>query len=112
MARKLLVLVTVLAVVGLPGMPSKALPKGTKVETYKGDLSFPIDMAWVPGTKKIFFTEKDSGKIRVLVGKTLKQRACTDLDVQSDGERGALGLALHPRFKSNGFLYVYYTNAS
>ena len=111
MIRKLLVLATALAVLGVPGMPSKALPKGTKVETYKGGLSFPIDMAWVPGTKKIFFTEKDSGKIRVLVGKTLKQRACADLDVQSDGERGALGLALHPRFKSNGLLYVYYTNA-
>jgi glucose/arabinose dehydrogenase len=34
------------------------------------------------------------------------------LDVNSDGERGALGIVLDPRFKSNHFLYVYYTNAS
>jgi len=35
-----------------------------------------------------------------------------NLDVNSAGERGALGISLHPRFKSNHYLYVYYTNAS
>jgi glucose/arabinose dehydrogenase len=92
--------------------PSGALPKKTKVETYKSGLDFPIDMAWVPGTKKIFFTEKNTGKIRVMVGNKLKARACADLDVDDAGEQGALGLVLHPRFKKNHFLYVYYTNAS
>ena len=112
MIKRLLVLTTAASLLSFPGSPTQALPQGTTVETYKGGLNFPIDMAWVPGTKKVFFTEKDSGKIRVLVGKRLKRRACVNLDVQSDGERGALGLALHPRFKDNGLLYVYYTNAS
>jgi glucose/arabinose dehydrogenase len=69
-------------------------------------------MAWVPGTKKIFFTEKNSGKVRVLVGRRLLNRACVDLDVNASGERGALGISLHPRFKQNHLLYVYYTNSS
>ena len=89
-----------------------ALPRGTAVRTYESGLNFPVDMAWVKGTRKIFFTEKDSGKIRVMKGRRLLQRACADLDVDSTGERGALGIALDPHFKKNHRLYVYYTNAS
>lgn len=96
----------------LPSPPLRAVPQGTKVETYKSGLSFPIDMAWVPGTRKVFFTEKDSGKVRVLVGKRLLGTACVDLQVASEGEQGALGIVLHPRFKKTKWLYVMYTNAS
>ena len=94
-------------------MPSvSALPDGTTVQTYESSLDFPIDMAWVKGTKKIFFTEKNTGKVRIMKGRRLLSRACVNLDVSGDGERGALGIALHPRFKDNHWLYVYYTNAS
>ena len=89
---------------------SIALPRGTRVQLYRGDLDFPVDMAWVRGTKKLFFTEKNSGRIRVMVGRRLITRPCADLDVQSSGERGALGIVLHPRYSENHFLYVYYTN--
>lgn len=96
----------------LPSTPLNAVPQGTKVQTYKAGLAFPVDMAWVPGTRKVFFTEKDSGKVRVLIGKRLLGRACVDLAVASDGEQGALGIVLHPRFKKTKWLYVMYTNAS
>jgi glucose/arabinose dehydrogenase len=88
-----------------------AVPKGLRVRTYKSGLRFPVDMAWVPGTKKLFFTEK-SGAVRVMVERNLRGRACRRLDVNDQGERGALGIVLHPRFKKNHWLYVYYTNAS
>lgn len=88
------------------------LPAGVEVRLYADDLDFPVDLAWVPGTKKIFFTEKNSGQIRVLTAGELKAAPCADLDVEADGERGALGIALHPRWDDNHFLYVYYTNAS
>jgi glucose/arabinose dehydrogenase len=91
---------------------ASALPRGTRVATYKRGLNFPIDMAWVKNTRRIFFTEKNTGKVRVLVGRRLRRRPCVDLDVNSAGERGALGLVLHPRFKRTRYLYVYYTNAS
>jgi glucose/arabinose dehydrogenase len=82
------------------------------VQTYKSNLDFPIDMAWVKGTKKIFFTEKNTGKIRVMKGRRLLNNPCRNLDVNGAGERGALGIALHPNFKENHWLYVFYTNAS
>jgi glucose/arabinose dehydrogenase len=91
---------------------SGAIPKGTQVQTYRAGLDFPVDMAWVPGTRKIFVTEKNTGKIRVVVGKKLLDTPCVTLPVASEGEQGALGIAIHPRFKSNHKLYVMYTNSS
>jgi glucose/arabinose dehydrogenase len=88
---------------------SQALPRGTRVRTYKGGLAFPVDMDWVHGTKKIFFTEKNTGKVRVMKGRRLLRRPCVNLDVSGRGERGALGIVLHPQFKRTHFLYVYYT---
>jgi glucose/arabinose dehydrogenase len=83
-----------------------------RVRRYQGGLDFPIDMAWVPGTKKLFFTEKATGKVRVMIRGRLLSRACVNLDVNADGERGALGIALRSHFHRNHELYVYYTNAS
>ena len=91
--------------------PASALPPKAKVQGYKSGLNFPVDMAHTPGTKKIYFTEKNSGKIRVLKGRKLKKRACATLNVNSTGERGLLGIALHPKFKQNRYLYVYFTKA-
>ena len=42
-----------------------------KAELYKGGLDFPVDMATVPGSTTMFFTEKASGNIRVMHGKDL-----------------------------------------
>jgi aldose sugar dehydrogenase len=109
--RSIALLIACALLAFVPGS-APALPRRTKVQTYKSGLDFPVDMAWVPGTKKIFFTEKNSGKVRVLIGRRLLNRACVDLDVNASGERGALGISLHPRFKQNHLLYVYYTNAS
>ena len=110
--RIILVLALVYGLLGTHGLHrARAVPKGLQVRTYKSGLNFPVDIAWVPGTKKIFFTEK-SGKVRVMVGRRLFSRPCRNLDVNDAGERGALGIVLHPRFKKNHWLYVYYTNAS
>ncbi|MGH2694881.1 MAG: PQQ-dependent sugar dehydrogenase [Actinomycetota bacterium] len=110
-SRTLATALVVFVLVSAAG-PAAALPRGMRVKTYKSDLSFAVDMAWVPGTKKIFFTEKDTGKVRVLIGRSLRKRACVNLDVNANGYRGALGIVLHPNYKRNHYLYVYYTNAS
>jgi glucose/arabinose dehydrogenase len=83
-----------------------------RVTRYQSGLDFPVDMAWVPGTKKFFFTEKATGKVRVMIRHRLLSRPCVKLDVNSVGERGTLGIVLRSHFHSNHQLYVYYTNAS
>lgn len=110
MRKTLTVVLMTLFVIGVLPTAAFAAPPGTKVARYKGGLNFPIDMAWVPGTKTTFFTEK-TGKVRVMHGRRLVTKPCVRLNVASDGERGLLGIALHPKYKKNHFLYVFYVNA-
>lgn len=112
MFRKAVIASVIFGVVATIAPPASALPRGTKVQTYQGNLPSPIDMAWVRGTKKIFFTEKHTGRIRVMAGRRLLARPCRDLSVGTEYEQGALGIALHPRFKRNHYLYVFYTDSS
>lgn len=112
--KRLMAMLVVGLVAGALFLPSAsvALPRGTRVQVFKSGLSFPVDMAWVPGTKRVFYTEKNTGKIRIMRGRKLLSRACVRLSVANSGEQGALGIVLHPRFKRNKWLYVMYTNAS
>ena len=109
MRRTLPALLACALVLGL-APAAVALPRGTRVEVYKGGLDFPIDMAWVPGTRKIFFTEKNTGRVRVMIGRRLLGAPCVDLSVSAAGEAGTLGIAVHPNYKANHLLYVFYTN--
>ncbi|MDE1763206.1 MAG: PQQ-dependent sugar dehydrogenase [Thaumarchaeota archaeon] len=57
---------------------------------------------------KIFFTEK-VGRIRVIDNGTLVSDPVADLHVADITDAGLLGIAAHPDFEKNHFLYVYYT---
>src|SRR5688572_33068803 len=60
---------------------AQAAPKGTIVQTYEKLPDFPVDMAWVPGTKTLFYTEKNTGKIRVVRDGALLAEPCRNLRV-------------------------------
>jgi glucose/arabinose dehydrogenase len=109
--KKLVMFALVGAVAACLPSTAEALPAGTRVELFKGGLDFPVDIAYVPNSKKIFFTEKNTGNIRVILRGGLLPQPCVKLNVLTDGERGALGLAVDPDYRANHFLYVYYTNA-
>src|SRR5687767_12423998 len=90
--RKKVIPALVAAAALLVAPTASALPNGTEVQIYQGNLSDPIDMAWVEGTNKIFFTEKNTGRVRVMKGRNLLDRSCVDLPVSNSGEQGALGI--------------------
>jgi glucose/arabinose dehydrogenase len=79
-------------------------------------LQAPTAMAF-PGPNEIWVTEQ-TGKIRVIKnGKLIDQSILnlkSKLPPMNDGyeERGLLGIALHPKFKSNKKFYVYYSTPS
>lgn len=108
-ARPILSVVVSLAMLWGAAPAANALPKGTRVQEWATGLDFGIDMAWVKGTKKMFVTEK-GGQIRVVNKGRVLERPCARLPVNSQGERGLLGITLHPRFDTNKLLYVYHTN--
>jgi len=66
------------------------------------------------GTNRLFVVEQ-AGRIRVFANQSSTNTVKTFLDitarVRDGGERGLLGLAFHPDYETNGFLYVYYSTA-
>lgn len=64
------------------------------------------------GTKRVFIVQK-GGSIRVYDSTfTFLSTFGTVTNITTNGERGLLSLAFHPNYATNGFFYVYYTNAS
>ena len=62
---------------------------------------------------RIFYTERDTGKVRTVRDGVILDPPELTLAVNgSSGERGLLGLALHPDFDTNGQLYVYYSRSA
>ncbi len=64
------------------------------------------------GSGRLFVVEQ-TGKVRVIKGGVLLSTPLIDLtsQVAKGGEQGALGLAFHPKFKTNGLFYVSYTRS-
>ena len=75
-----------------------------------GGLSSPLGMTHAgDGSGRLFVVEQ-GGRVRIVKGgKIISTFLNISNHVISGGERGLLGLAFHPDFAANGFLFVYYT---
>jgi glucose/arabinose dehydrogenase len=83
----------------------------TKPELVAGDLAFPTNMALAPDGR-IFYTEKETGDIRIIADGDVLSEPFAHLDVVVGSETGLLGIALHPDFAADPWVYVYYTDAA
>ena len=78
------------------------------VQVLLTNLQLPWSIVFAPDGR-MFFTER-VGRVRVVQnGQLLAQPAFTFTDVFSSSESGALGMALHPNFAQNRFVYVAYS---
>ncbi len=82
-----------------------------KVDEVVSGLSGPTTMAFI-GPEDILVLQKDDGKVRRVVSGVLQSTEVLDVAVANDSERGLLGIALHPDFATNHFVYLYYTESS
>jgi glucose/arabinose dehydrogenase len=81
------------------------------VQTVVTQLEVPWSLAFAPDGR-LFFTERP-GRVRVYQnGALVPAPALTLDDVQPTGEAGLLGIALHPNFAQNHFVYLLYTAAT
>ncbi len=78
------------------------------VRTVVSGLTEPTGMAFL-GPDDFLVLEKSTGKVRRVVGGVIQEPPVLDLAVNSNSERGLLGIALHPDFVDNGFVYLYWT---
>ena len=76
-------------------------------------LRSPVYVTSAPGDKRLFVVEQE-GTIRTVSKGKVSGKAYADIRgaVTAGGERGLLSVAFHPKFATNGKLYVYFTNRS
>lgn len=60
---------------------------------------------------RVFYTEKNTGRIRVVSKSALLEAPFAEVPVNMAGDRGLLGIALHPDFDQNGRVYVLYSRS-
>ena len=86
------------------------LPEGFSVSTLLPDLSDNITAFGFAPDGRIFLAIQD-GSIRIYKNGALLPTPFATVHAQRQGERGLIGLALHPDFASNHWVYVHYTTA-
>ncbi len=88
------------------------LPAGFTRTTYTSGLSPVTAMAFAPDGR--LFVCQQNGALRVVPagGGAPLATAFHTFSVSNSGEQGLLGVAFHPDFATNGFVYVYYTSPS
>jgi uncharacterized repeat protein (TIGR01451 family) len=80
------------------------------VSTVISGLNQPTSLAFL-GTNDLLVLEKGAGKVQRIVNGVLSG-SVLDLPVNNASERGLLGIALHPDFSNNGFVYLFWTESS
>ena len=87
------------------------LPTSLKLVPVVAGLSSPLYLTAPTGDARLFIVEQP-GRIRVVKSGQLLTAPYLDISAKltSGGERGLLGLAFHPKFATNGFFYVNYTD--
>ncbi len=62
------------------------------------------------GPDELFVIEENSGRVKHRNG--VDTTTVLDLNVNTTSEQGLLGVALHPQFETNQFVYLYYSSTS
>jgi glucose/arabinose dehydrogenase len=86
-------------------------PLALRVREVASGLSNPLFLDAPAGDARLFVVEQ-AGRIRIVENGQLRAEPFLDVSakVSTGGERGLLGLAFHPRYATNGWFYVNYTD--
>jgi glucose/arabinose dehydrogenase len=97
------------AVVATLGLSLALFPEPARAaepDRWLTDLRFPVNMAWAPdGT--LLYIEKETGNVRQVVDGEVVPEPVVHVDVFVSFETGLLGLAVHPDWPEEPFLYIY-----
>jgi glucose/arabinose dehydrogenase len=83
------------------------LPPNFSETVVASGLAFPTAMEVAPDGR--LFVAQQTGQLRVIKNGQLLSTPFLSLNVDSNGERGLLGVAFDPNFVGNQYVYVYYT---
>jgi len=78
------------------------------------NLYAPLAMYMAPGDDSYWYVVIQTGQVRRFINNAGVNSVSTFIDISdrviSGGERGLLGMAFHPDFATNGYVYLSYTN--
>ena len=99
--------VLLLATVALQ-VRSQSLPEGFHFETITDDVAYPVGMVHTGSADSYVWTQ--DGKVYIIRDGEVDTQPLIDLsdEVGFWSDHGMLGLALHPDFESNGWMYLMY----
>jgi glucose/arabinose dehydrogenase len=86
------------------------VPSSFVDSAYASGLTNPTAMAFAPDGR--LFVAQQGGALRVIKSGSLLSTPFLQVSVDTQGERGLLGVAFDPSFSTNHFVYVYYTSKS
>lgn len=105
----ILVLLVLLLLSAVPGPPARAeLPPGFTQEFVTAGLVRPTAMHFLPDGRLLVCEQE--GRLRIIEDGQLLPQPALSLSVNGGGERGLVGVAPHPDFEENGWVYLYYTH--
>lgn len=91
---------------------TEAGPLALRLEPVITGLTSPLYLTAPAGDPRLFVVQRD-GHIRVVENGVARATDFLDLSARTDvaGERGLLSMAFHPQYATNGFFFVYFTEA-
>jgi glucose/arabinose dehydrogenase len=105
-----LILVLVFGLMVARSVNAATLPSGFTETRLTNALVAPTAMSFAPDGR--LFVAEQGGRLRIIKNGALLGTPFATLPVNSEGERGLLGVAFDPNFASNSFVYVYYTTTT
>ena len=104
----LLVTVAVTFAAPSPAAAATVLPTGFTDTQLVSGLNRPYQMEFAPDGR--LFVSQQGGRLRVIKNGALLSVPFVTVAVDSQGDRGMIGIAFDPAFTANHFVYVYYTS--
>src|SRR5690606_32376283 len=101
------ILVSILFLLTTTDVLSQSYPEGFNQVEVAGSVNNPTVMAFAPDGR--IFVAEQGGRLHIIKNGAKLATPAIQLTVNSSGERGLIGIALHPDFEQNGYVYLYYT---
>ncbi len=105
-------LVTVALIAGAIVLPATEAAAAIEIRRVVDGLNAPVAFTFGPN-ERIWYVEKNTGEVRIYNRATGGDRLFVDVPgINGEGERGMLGIALHPRYPAKPLVYVYVSRSA
>jgi glucose/arabinose dehydrogenase len=87
-------------------------PEGLTLTPFVDGLELPVFITPVTGSNDTLFVLEKGGRVRLVENGVVSGTSVLDIEnlVSTGLDQGLLGIAVHPEYQSNGFIFVNYTD--